>query len=109
MSLKRDEILGVHDTVVSEVAVPEWGGTVLIRQLTGRDRDALEQRIQRGGNIRAYVAAISLCDENGRRIFTDGDIDKLGEKSAAALDRIMNAVSKANFLAADDVGELEKN
>ena len=38
--LDKAAILTADDLGRREVAVPEWGGTVLIRGLTGAERDA---------------------------------------------------------------------
>ena len=42
MGLTRDQILAVSDIQTEEVHVPEWGGTVLVRGLTGAERDEFE-------------------------------------------------------------------
>src|SRR3989304_4330704 len=43
--LTRDEILNANDLAREQVEVPEWGGAVLVRALTGRERDAYESSI----------------------------------------------------------------
>ena len=40
--LTAAEILGTEDIVEELVEVPEWKGTVRVRGLTGRERDAYE-------------------------------------------------------------------
>ena len=45
--LTRDLILKADDIQTREVEVPEWGGTVLIRALTGTERDAYEAEAYR--------------------------------------------------------------
>ena len=40
--LSREEILSVHDIVTEEVDVPEWGGIVRVRGMSGVQRDAFE-------------------------------------------------------------------
>ena len=40
--LTKDQILAVADIEYRTVAVPEWGGEVRIRSMTGADRDAHE-------------------------------------------------------------------
>ena len=41
--LTRDAILEAEDIETEEVAVPEWGGNVLVRGLSGTQRDIWEQ------------------------------------------------------------------
>ena len=44
-ALTRDEILGADDLKTESVKVPEWGGTVLVRELTGAERDEWEASV----------------------------------------------------------------
>jgi hypothetical protein len=116
--LTRDEILQVQDLPTEQVHVPEWGGDVLVRALTGAERDMFEQSIveQRGRNtrmnlqnIRAKLVALTVVDEQGNRIFKDEDVKWLGNKSAAALDRIFEVAQRLSGLRDEDVEELAKN
>jgi hypothetical protein len=115
MSLSRDEILAKKGGKVVEVTVPEWGGTVHLREMTAAERDAFEQAsLDKSGtarliNIRARLASISICDESGKRLFSDSDIHLLGELPASALDRIFDASMRLNKISKADVDELEKN
>ena len=69
--LKRDEILQAADIQVLLVSVPEWGGDVYVKGMTGAERDKFEASIveQRGkaqtmnmANIRAKLASLlALC------------------------------------------------
>jgi len=43
--LTRDAILEAQDLQHEEVYIPEWGGSVRVRTLTGAERDAFEQSI----------------------------------------------------------------
>lgn len=115
--LSRDAILGADDLEYEELDVPEWGGTVRVRSLSGAERDAYEasMRLQRGkefianmANIRAKLVAKCVVDENGERIFTDNDAPALGEKSASALDRIFEVAARLSRISDEDVEELGK-
>lgn len=100
--LSRDQILG-HKKLKQEVVdVPEWEGSVVVRELTANEADAFESmfagvRPSRNGNepetpqvrqFRAKLVAMSVIDEAGNRLFSDGDVVALGEMSRAALDRV---------------------
>lgn len=115
--LSRSEILDSEDLATEPVEVPEWGGTVLVRALTGVERDAYEGEIftLRGAgkgidynlqNIRAKLSARTIIDEDGARLFTDADIVRLGLKSAAALDRVFSVAQRLSRLTPADVKEL---
>jgi hypothetical protein len=111
--LTRDEILTVQDRQFEDVEVPEWGGTVRLRGLTGQERDRLEASvISKQGkvtnltNFRARLCALAIVDEDGERIFSDADVAALGIKSAAALERVFMAAQRLSGLSDDDVAEL---
>lgn len=115
--LGRSEILDSEDLATETVDVPEWGGAVIVRALTGVERDAYEGEIfsLRGNgkgveynlqNIRAKLSARTIVDEEGVRIFSDTDITALGLKSAAALDRVFAVAQKLSRLTPEDVKEL---
>jgi hypothetical protein len=113
--LTKDQILAAADMAPTELPVPEWGGSVFIRVMTGTERDAFEQSIldsKKGGgmvNVRARLAVRVLCDETGGRIFTDADAVALGAKSGKALDRIFDSAQKVNGIGNKEVEELSGN
>ena len=115
--LTKDQIMAVtNDLPTEEVPVPEWGGSVFVRTMTGAERDSFEQTMldnKKSGtnltNIRARLAARVVCDSAGARLFTDKDADALGGKSAKVLDRIFEVAQRLNGIGAKDVAELEKN
>ena len=115
MALKRDEILGANDVRHEEVDVPEWGGTVLIAAMSGKARDAWEQSLigEKGKvnieNVRARLVVYTAVDEQGDRIFTDQDIELLGRKSAAALERCSRVAQRLNRLSQQDLEEAKGN
>ena len=115
--LNRDEILTVNDIAIEEIEVPEWGGSVYVKGMTGTERDAFEASIvqQRGknasvnmANIRAKLASQTICNETGERLFTDADIKALGKKSATALQRVFDVAQRLSGISGDDVEELAK-
>lgn len=118
MILDRDKILKADDIEVRELEVPEWGGSVYVRGMTGRERDQFEAGIvkQKGRNTeinmknaRAKLVALCTVDEGGKRIFSDDDIPLLANKSAKALDRIFAMAMELSGISKDDMEELTKN
>jgi len=118
MRLSHDDILKMKDVFTEEVDVPEWNGTVLVRGLTGKQRDnfeagLLERRgrrmIPNTANIRAKLVAWSVVDDDGSRMFTDAEAEELGDKSASAMDRIYTVAAKLSGLTEEDVEELAEN
>lgn len=116
-NLSRDAILSASDSKVEPLAVPEWGGTVYIRTITGGERDGVEYALSkdpatgryRQDNFRAYFAMLVLCDESGSRLFKLQDIPALAKKNGAALERVVEAALKLNRFSEDDVEEMTKN
>jgi len=116
--LSKTAILAANDLKSEDIEVPEWGGAVRVRSFTGRERDAFEASMVRGEgrdrkvdltNMRARLVGLTVIDETGQRIFTDDEVDLLGAKSGAALDRIFAIAQKLNGLSGADVDELSKN
>ncbi len=107
--LTRDQILQANDLPRERVDVPEWGGVVYVRTMTAQERDDFEQSTlgEDGrpsmGNIRARLAVCTVVDEDGNRLFEDGDAEALGRKSASAVNRIFEVAQRLNRLRADDV------
>lgn len=115
MNLTRDSILSALDSKLEAVDVPEWGGTVYIRTMSGAERDKFEVEILdakgkvTADNIRAKLLAKCLSDEKGTRLFSDADVEALGGKSANVLERLWVKARKLNALSKEDVDELVKN
>ena len=116
--LSKTAILAAQDLQTEDVEVPEWGGAVRVRSFTGRERDAFESSMVRGDgrdrkvdltNMRARLVGLTVIDETGQRLFTDEEVDLLGAKSGAALDRVFAVAQKLNGLSGTDVEELSKN
>jgi len=109
--LTKDAILQADDLPRELVSVPEWGGDVYVRTMTGTERDAWELGITEGdrSNIRASFAACVCCGDDGALLFALADVVALGAKSSAALDRIFAVGRTLNGLSDDDVDALEKN
>ena len=114
--LTKDQILAAEDLGKELVSVPEWGGHVYVKVMSGAERDAWEASIvgttgsQRNlQNIRARLVALTACDGGGLRLFSDADVGELGKKSSKALDRVFAVAQKLNALTEDDIKELEGN
>ena len=115
--LTRDAILAAASLKTEDVKVPEWGGTIRVRELTGRERDEWEASlaVQRGkqmvpdvANMRAKLAARCIIGEDGEPLFTQSDVHALGDLSAAALDRVFEVASRLSGLNEKDLEDLGK-
>jgi hypothetical protein len=117
--LTREDVLAAKDTQIEPVEVPEWGGMLYVRGLSGTDRDAFELAMieQRGKkqevnlrNLRAKLIVRCAVDsedpDTAKPIFKLEDIEALGKKSAAALQRVYIVAQRVSGLSNEDVEEL---
>jgi hypothetical protein len=116
--MTREQILSTKDMKIEAVFVPQWENTVYVRSLNGTGLDAyqgsrvklVDNKVQLvHENTRARLLALTLCDEQGKLMFTEEDIEELGAKNAAALDVIFEAAQRMNGLRPQDLEEKVKN
>jgi len=116
--LNKSDILQAEDIVIEKMNVKEWGGDIYIKSLTGAERDAFEASIvDMDGdkvkvtmkNARARLAARAICDQDGKRLFTDADIPALGKKNGAVLQRIFDVAQRLSGFGKGEVDKLVKN
>lgn len=111
MSSLRETIKSVNDHKSERVEVPEWGVTIFLRSLTGRQRDQFEQDAAKGkvDNARARVVVGAAYDEHGQPVFVPGDADWLAEKNAQVLDRLAEKVLAMSGITAPAAKSAEGN
>ena len=102
--LSRDDILLANDLTDEDVQVPEWGGVVTVRTMTGTQRDAMSAALAGGdgkadmSKFRSVVLAHTLVGEDGAPLFQAADVDALGGKNGAVLDRLFRVADRLNGL-----------
>lgn len=101
---------------VVEVDVPELGDKMFVRGLTVGEQDSLAQysRLQADGKAPAYgwralTLAKGICDESGKRLFTDADANALSRFPIAVAERLVNAIDKASGTAPAEAETIAKN
>ena len=118
MLLNRDAILRASDLRTIRHYVAEWQGEVIIRSLSGTERDAFEQSLLDTKakstrvnlrNARARLVALAVVDEEGKRLFSDFDVEALGLKSGAALDGIYEKAAALSGIGEHDLEEILGN
>ncbi|MGW7598114.1 hypothetical protein [Streptomyces antimycoticus] len=119
--LSAEAILGADDLDYEDVPVPEWGGTVRVRELPGTERDKFEAQFVGGKDgasiraeglegFRARLAAAAIVDADGKPLFRSAaETKRLGEKSANALQRVVDAAMRLSGMGEQDVAELTGN
>jgi hypothetical protein len=111
--LTLDAILAADQLKFEDVAVPEWGGTVRVRAMTGAERDAIGAALADktksadfGPLYAAHVAATCMVGEDGKALFGIDKVAAIRERSSIALDRVYEVAMRLNSASVEDV---EKN
>ena len=108
--LDKAAILAADDLVTEDIEVPEWGGRIRVRSLTGAERDAYDAESWRRSqnpnssaldDFRVRRIAKAIVGEDGKRLFTDSEIALLGKKNGAVLDRIDDVVVRLSGLSGE--------
>jgi hypothetical protein len=127
--LTKKQILEAKDLKMEIVPVPEWADDndpdayVKLRTLTGSEREQFEGTMcaiddsdeenphvkVTNDNYRAKLCAFCMVDDEGNRLFEEGDIPGLTGKSSIALDRVFEAAQKMNGLGTYAAKKIRKN
>lgn len=127
MPLSRDDILALSDISVKKITVPDsipvWGGKELyIKQLTRGQQDMylrkqfgttkMKQDVKNKqqeisldglfGGLDSWLCCVGICDENGKQLFTDADIEKLNKKSGEPIGWIAGEIVAYSGMENDD-------
>ena len=115
----KSAILAAQDLGTEDVEVPEWGGTVRVKTMSGRLREDFLAAVaepdegldsnKRMGRLMRRLLVTTLVGEDGARIFTDGEVDALAEKSAEVLQRLFATAQRLNGLGATAQDDIAKN
>ncbi len=121
--LSQQDILQADDLKTIEIEVPEWGGWLLLQEISAGDRDWLEASMlsdaQTEGKVsletatgtqvgaelfRVRLVTLSIIDPNTReRLFSNRQVEQLAKKSNKALNRLGQAVLKLNGMTEEEV------
>jgi len=111
----RGTILNAVDIQEELVEVPEWGVTVLVRGMTGKQRSRfLRAATNEAGEVsfdRFYpelVIATTYDPDSRTVLFGPADRDALNEKSATALERLANVATRLSGLSSREVEDAKK-
>jgi len=117
--LTRDDILKIDDLKREHIDIPEWGGSIYVRELTGAERSELfalwkedandEKQVQDSFAIIVNTVRLAACAEDGKQLFNFDDILLIRNRNAKILDRIYKAAARLNGFGADGIEEAKKN
>jgi hypothetical protein len=108
--LSAQDILDAQDIVTEVVDVPEWGGSVILRTLTGAEAIQLGKLGETDKEATsAQVLVLCAVDEKGERIFSEGDVELLKKKSMRAMLRVQKAAMEINGLTEEAPKDAKKD
>ena len=112
--LTKDDIFKADDLPTKDMDIPEWGGMLTIRTLTGAERDEWESAFVNQDKInmrglKARLIQLTVMNGDGQQMFTKADLQKLNSKSASVIDRIFEVSQRLSGLTKKDVDELVGN
>jgi len=116
--LSRDDILSANDLPKELVEVPEWGGSVYVRGLNGLERDKFEISCaeQKGKNttlnlenVRSKLLVLTICDEDGNRLFNDADLANFCKKSAIPISKLFDIAQRLSGLLDNDIKKMSED
>jgi len=115
----RATILGVADTPVEAIDVPEWGVTVGIKSMSAAARASVMELAQGGqdgldaSDVQAMwgktLVACLVDPDSGEPIFTGDDMAALMDKSALVIERLWQHCFTNSAMTEDDVNEAGKD
>jgi hypothetical protein len=107
MALTRDAILASDDFgALQAVDMPEWGGAVYLRPISGKEWLDVMQHIGQP-EFAPQLLVRCVCDEAGKPLFTVADVEALGKKAWKPFQRLSVAAFKLNGFSEDASDELK--
>lgn len=116
--LGKIDFLKLRPLKTEEVEIPEWGGSFIVQEMTGTQRDNFEtymlslQSDESSSNhkgIRTAIIINTVVDQSGKPLFSDLDAADISKKSAAILDKIAGVGLKLSGMKAAVIEEAVKN
>jgi hypothetical protein len=104
--LSAEDIFGAEDIKTVEVEVPEWGGIVRLRMMSGEEAAQFSRMVEKDkGNANLKVLAMCAVNEAGDLLFTEEDVERLKKKSLAAIARLAKEAMRINGVSPGDAAE----
>lgn len=107
------DILRAGKTLKTKIVdIPEWGGSVIVREMTGVERDKFDEWVMSSKDrkgFRTRMIVYTAVDEDGKLLFSDLDIPDLQKKSGDILMRISDAALDVCGMSEDSHEENLKN
>jgi hypothetical protein len=110
--LTRDAILGAQDLKRQTVTVKEWGGEVIVTEMTAARRLEFERQLPEeasDGQVWPLLVLFCAVDEAGEPLFTAEDMQALSKKNGKVVTRVGRVALKLNRMGAAQEQDLAEN
>lgn len=109
MALTIDQIAKATDLGSETLAVPEWGGEVVLRELSFAARSAIFAKAKdaKGELDHERLALLLVVYGVAEPAMTEADVEMLRGKSGRAIERVVSAVSVLNKMSGKDAASTE--
>lgn len=113
--LTKEQIFKSNDLKIEVVDVPEWGGQIRLKGLSGIKRAEIEKyQASKGGDpdpasLRARMLIFSIVDEKDKQVFELSDGQTLMEKSAAVTEWLFEKAMKLSGIGGYNIEKIAKN
>jgi len=107
--LTKDQIFKAAKLKTEKVSVPEWGGDIVVTELSGRDREKWESEVMSisddgtakldgTSNVRAKLIALTVIGDDGKRVFDDSDAGKIGGLPSSGILKVFEVAARLSGL-----------
>jgi hypothetical protein len=113
MRLTKQQILDAQDRKRKTIVVPEWGGEVVIAELSAMDverwRKGAEPSEEMDGEAGIYLRllAASIEGEDGSPLFEPTDLAALGGKNSKVIKRLFGEIVRLSALGDEGADEIK--
>jgi len=113
--LTKRDVLKQKTLKTETVDIPEWGGSLIVQEMTAAQRDSFEDWVLSKGDdksskgTRVAIIINTVVDENGKPFFTDLDALELGKKPGIIIDRIASVGLRLSGMSEGSIKEEVKN
>ncbi len=109
--LNRQQFLSADDKRYKIIELPDLGGEVKIRSMSGEDELEFEKfKVDKVTSEWVFWAICRYCvDENNSPMFTEQDLEDIKKKSSASLKKIFEAILDLNIINDEKIREEAKN
>lgn len=119
MILTKDQIFTANQLQHEDVEIPDWGGSVRIRELTVGEANEIRQLAEslsdKGDTLRTEAVSKktlslgAIDPSTGGRLFTEEDVERISERKSVGILMLAAAIMSLSGMTPATAEEPEKN